>query len=228
MKKAFLFTKIIFLAFLILSCNKEETKEAYYYFSPIDSQRLLPYTEGQVLDFFNQSNEKRTFSIYAVSTSIKTQWTVGMGFFSSAAGYYFYYDRKEITLIDSKRGDPFNISFIRWPLNTELAKENKYTEYPSEFYGAIQYMRFWNGREEDGGLESSVSVDYDQSKIEMNVNGKMYKNVFKLTSGNDSIIEYPWSDGTILYKDVNVIYYDEIEGIIGFDDLNGNEWRLNN
>jgi hypothetical protein len=222
-KTSFLFT-IVILALLFLSCKKE--KEVYYYcFTPLDYQKLLPYTEGQVLNFLNQNNEKRTFSVSTVNTEFKSLLTLGMGFFGDSE--YFYYDHKGIGIIDSKSGHSFNINFQRYPLDYELAKEDIYAEYPSEFYGAIQYMRFWNGIDEERGLESSVSIDYEQNKIEMNVNGKTYKNVFVLTSGNDSIIEYPWPDGTILYKDVNVIYYDEIEGIIGFDDLNGNEWRLN-
>jgi len=54
----------------------------------------------------------------------------------------------------------------------------------------------------------------------MTFNGKTFKNVLVLSSNNDSIIEQP------LCKDVNILYYDETQGIIGFDDLNGNEWRL--
>jgi hypothetical protein len=223
MKKTFLFT-IVILALLFLSCEKK--KEVYYYcFTPLDYQKLLPYAEGQVLNFSNQNNEKRTFTIHAVNNELKTRLAVGMGFFGDTE--YFYYDFKGIGLIDSKSGKSLNINFNRWPLDYELAKGNIYTEYPSKFYGAIQYIGFWNGRDEDGGLESSVLIDYEQNKIEMNVNGTNYKNVFVLTSGSDSIIEDPQPNGTILYRDVNVIYYDEREGIIGFDDLNGNEWRLN-
>ena len=209
MKKIFLFSTIIIFASFILSCS-EETKEAYYRFTSQDNKRLLSYSEGQVLKFYNQNNEERTFTIGGIST-IKNQYTVGMGFFTSASSYYFYYDSKSINLFDSKMEQLFRIYFQRWPLNTDLAKENKYTEYPSKFSGTISW-RFWNG--------DYLSVDYEQIKIEMSVNGKTYKNVFVLNSGNDSIID--------VYRDVNVIYYDETEGIIGFDDLNGNEWRLSN
>jgi len=220
MKKIILISTIIVLVSFIFSCDKEKEK-AYYRFSQLDSERLLPYKEGQVLKFINQNNEERDFSIYAVNTSLKNLYTVGMGFFTSYAASYFYYDSKSITLIDSKMEQPFYINFNRWPLNTEIAKENIYTEYPSSFSGAIQYMRFWN-------VWDDAIIDYEQRKIEMTVSGKTYKNVFVLSSGSDSIIEYPWPDGTTQIRDVNVIFYDEIEGIIGFDDLNGNEWRLIN
>jgi hypothetical protein len=185
---------------------------AYYQFTPEDMQRLLPYTKGQVLKFTNQNNKERTFTIHSVNT-IKKQRMVGSGFFSSD---YFYYDVKEITLIDSKT-KWFDIYFNRYPLDEELAKNDRYTKYPSKFYGCTSFIPFWNGFE--NGMPR-ISINYEQTKIEMAVNGKIYKNVFILDSGSDSVI---WDEFS---RDVNVIYYDEIEGIIGFDDLNGNQWRL--
>jgi hypothetical protein len=220
MKKVFLFTTIIILASFFLSCSEEE--EAYYRFSSQDNKRLLPYTEGQVLKFYNQNNEERTFTIRAVSIWKKEQYAVGMGFFTSSAAYYFYYDKKEIYFVDSKivvLPVPSHIYFKRWPLNTELAKQNTYTEYPSKFSGVISHFS-WNG--------DYLSIDYEQKKIEMFVNERTYKNVFVLNSGNDTIIKFIRANGDILYRDVNVFYYDEMEGIIGFDDLNGNKWRLSN
>jgi hypothetical protein len=217
MKKAFLFSTILLL--IITSCYKEK-KIAYYRFTSVDNQRILSYTEGQVLKFMNQSNDERDFTIRSISVSLKQRYNVGMGFFSPEAASYFYYDSKHIGFIDSKMEQCFSINFVRWPLDDELAKKDIYTEYPSRLSAAIQYMSFWNG--------GDANIDYEQRKIEMIVAGKTYKNVFVLMSGNNSIIEYLLPDGTTQIRDVNVIYYDEVEGIIGFDDLNGNEWRLIN
>jgi len=219
MKNVCLFITIIILVFFISSCGLFEEEEAYYRFSSQDNKRLLPYKEGQVLKFYNQNSEERIFTISAINTSLKGRYSEGMGFFTPSASYYFYYDSKEIIFNDSKTYLSSHIYFERWPLNTGLAKENKYREYPSKFSASIKYF-FWNG--------DYLSVDYEQNKVEMLVNGKTYKNVFVITSGVDSIVEFKRVNGEIWYKDVNVIYYDEIEGIIGFDDLNGNEWRLSN
>ena len=224
MKKTFItLTTALILAFFILSCNKE--KEAYYRFSQFDYKRLLPYTEEQVLKFKNKSNDERHFTIRSVNTAIKTRYSVGMGFMGDSAGDYFYYDSKEITFIYSEDWQPSSIFFCRFPVDVQLAKENREMEYPSEFYGSINW-RFWNGCNEYGSYDSYVSIDYKQKKTEMTFNGKIYKNVFVLDSGINTIIEN--SDVYVPNKDVNIIYYDEIEGIIGFDDLNGNEWRLVN
>ena len=113
----------------------------------------------------------------------------------------------------------FNINFRKLPLNIELAKENVYKKYPSSVTAAIRYIQFWNSLED-------ATIDFEQPKIEMTIDGKTFSNVFVLASGSNSIIENPQLNGEILIRDVNVIYYDEKDGIIGFDDLNGNEWRI--
>ena len=48
-------------------------------------------------------------------------------------------------------------------------------------------------------------------------------NVLIFESGIDQIIK-----GNNYDRNINVIYYDEEYGIIGFDDLNDNKWRLKN
>ena len=136
-------------------------------------------------------------------------------------------------LIDNKTRESsgytgfFYIKFSKWPLDDNLAKEDIYTLYPSKFHASIQLMPFWNW-DGSGNGNFKESIDYNLNKIEMNVNGKTFKNVFVLSSGNNTIIEVKRANDRIYYRDVNVIYYDEFEGIIGFDDLNGNEWRLEN
>ena len=200
-----------------MTCEKPPKfqEKAYYQFTSLDNQRLLPYTEGQVLKFMSQNNEERYFTIYSVNTQIKTQYSVGMSISGLEAGY-FYYDSKEIGLIDSET-KWFKIYFNRFPLDVQLAKHDDYTEYPSRFYSCINYFSPWNGMNEYGRYDGCVSIHYEQEKIEMTFNGKTYKNVFVFNSGNNSIIHE---------RNINIIYYDEIEGIIGFDDLNGNKWRL--
>ena len=130
---------LLSILFVCVSCEGRNEQEAYYRFSSQDKKRLLPYKEGQVLKFYNQTNEERTFTIYAINTSLKTQYKVGMGFFGGSAASYFYYDEKRITFFDSI-GIPHRIYFQRWPLNTDLAKENRYTEYPSKFSASINYL----------------------------------------------------------------------------------------
>ena len=226
MKNTNLFLLVATAALLFMGTSCEEKKpppkpkeKAYYCFTSEDYKRLLPYTKGQVLKFINQDNKERTFTIQSVITdTVQLVYTSFLGVIN-----LFRYDRKEIILIDGETGW-FKIKFSRLPIEYDIAKQEASTEYPSKFYGAIQDMLFWNGSNEYGWF-GDASIDYNQKKIEMTVNGKTYRDVFLIESGCDSIIEFRQSD-QIYYRDVNMIYYDEIEGIIGFDDLNGNEWRL--
>ena len=213
---------VLGVLFVCTSCKeKEPPKEvAYYRFTPADYQRLLPYKEGQVLKFRNQNGEERTISVHRISTTKK----------QSNAYHYYYYDSKEIVLVndDAKEIDSirarFVLLFYRYP-SDKLAEKDIYTEYPSKFSAAFRLSLFWNGN-------PIILMDYDQEKIEMTVNGKTYRNVFVFYSYYDKILEIPCLDetnGEIYYiiVSVNVIYYDEFEGIIGFDDLKDNgQWRL--
>jgi hypothetical protein len=204
-----------------MTCKKEIPKEiAYYQFTSEDNQRLLPYTEGQVLKFRNQNNEERTMSISAVEKFKEIVRTGGMGLYTTR----FFYDKKDIVVFDSTMGRFFTICFSRYPLDFDLAKEDGYTKYPSKFHGSMHFFPFWNGFE--GGI-SRLYIEYEQRKIEMTINEKTYKDVFVIASGNNSIIEFKPRD-RIYYMDVDIVYYDEIEGIIGFNDLNDNKWKLCN
>ena len=201
---------LLSMSFVCMTCKKQPPQEkAYYRFTQADHLRLLPYTKGQVLKFTNQDNKERTFTIQSVNSD--TIQLVHNGFLGVIN--LFRYDDKIITLVDNETTKWFRIHFSRLPIEYDLAKQETYTEYPSKFYASIQSIPFWNG--------GTIQIDYEQVKTEMTIHGKTYRNVFVLTSGNESIID---NNGHI--RDVNVMYYDEIEGIIGFDDLNGNEWRL--
>jgi hypothetical protein len=215
-------TKIItlplLLAGILLVCMACKERETYYQFTSEDNQRLLPYTVGQVLKFTNQNNEERVMSISAIERFKESEKTGGMGLYTTR----FFYDKKDIVLFDSTMGRSFTIHFYRSPIDYNLAMEDNYTKYPSEFYGNIAFFQSWNGN------DRYISINYGQRKVEMTVNRKTYKNVFLIASGVDTIVRRDNGIGNIIYRDVNVMYYDEIEGIIGFDDLNNNEWRLSN
>ena len=137
-------TSILILFILLIGCIKPDNeigninKEAYYNFKDDDKQKLLSYLENQQINFKNQSGQERIFKITSVSKYYRNSYTVGMGFFTSYAAKYFDYDEKKVYLCDEMCGN-FEITFSRWPINTELAKSNINIEYPSSFKGYITY-----------------------------------------------------------------------------------------
>ncbi len=223
--------KHIFLTLLTLlalaSCTPTENSApkgpAYYNFKSEDIPRLLPYAENQIITFKNQNNDERKFKVYSVSKNYRELYAVGMGFFSNSAATYFYYDIKEIYLVDYPNGASFMIQFIRWPLNTELAKSNIYHEYPSIFGGNIQYFPWWNGEVGANSWDLDIFMNYNLPKITITSNGVIYRNVLKIMSNNNTV--NPAGSSTYP-RNVNVLYFDEQNGIIGFDDLEGKQWRI--
>lgn len=225
MKKSILKTSL-FLVFLI-SCNipdevEESNKIAYYNFKSTDLDKLLPYTENQQLIFKNQMGDERIFQVKRVSKYFKNSYTVGMGFFTSYAAKYFDYDKKNIFFHNELAGE-FEINFIRWPNNTELAESNIYYEYPSSFSAYIDSFPYWNGLSNENVPSSYIKIDYSLIKTTMAINGTIYNDVLKFVSNNNASLP---SSNPNCPKNVNVIYYDAKKGIIGFDDLDNKNWRL--
>lgn len=211
---------------LFSNCRKDALNTVVYYnFQSSDRERLLPYTENQVLVFKSQTGQERNFQVCCVSKNYKEWHTVGMGFFTTYAASYYYYDTKEIEFVSKPATvGGFRIQFTRWPEDTELAESNIYKKFPSKLTAYFSSFPYWNAKDASGNASHSIIIDYTLPKIKMLVNGVNYEQVMVFRSNNDlplnlSYLNYP--------KDVNVIYYDERQGLIGFDDINGNQWRLN-
>ncbi len=218
-----------FLSLLILlGCSKPDdsnaniNKVAYYNFKDSDIEKLLPFIENQQISFKNQFGEERIFKITKVTKVYRNSYTVGMGFFTSYAAKYFDFDEKEISFCNELSGE-FKIVFIKWPTNTELAKSNINTEYPSSLNGNIQYFPYWNGLSTQNSSSSYIKINYTLDKTAITINGTIYNDVLKFVSNNNSSLA---TSNQNIPKNVNIIYYDIKKGIIGFDDLDNKYWRL--
>jgi hypothetical protein len=219
---------LISVSLLFLNCSENNPSSsggvAYYNFRNSDLEKLLPYAENQVIVFKNQNGEERKFKVSSVNKNYHNSYTVGMGFFTTYAAKYFDYDAKEIDFVEYPSAIPsFEIYLSRWPENTELAKSNVVQEYPSVFGGGIQYFPYWNGEIGANNWELNISIDYKLNKISFVSNGLEYKNVLVLKSNNNKVTE---SNNPNYVRNVNILFFDEKKGIIGFDDLDGKEWRL--
>ncbi|OYU85506.1 MAG: hypothetical protein CFE24_00975 [Flavobacterium sp. BFFFF2] len=220
------------LSFLLMSCTSDNLfgkgstadRHAYYYFRDGDFQKLLPYKENQVLIFRNQNNQERRFGFSSINSSFKKGYTEGggMGFFSSSATVYFYYDEKVVGMVSESACYNPVVHFTRLPLNFNLAKANGYTEYPSRFYAYIENFPYWN-QSDEYGLISYIPIDYQQSQFSINCFGKTYSQVLIIKSNSQTALPMSNPDCP---RNVHIIYYDIAQGIIGFDDLDGQQWRL--
>ncbi len=206
---------VLLLTSLLIGCSHLAPKETYYHFRDNDFDKLLSFEMSQIIKYKNEiENENEIiFEVTKVSDDYKKQYTVT----SMTAGvlHYFYYDVQEIEL-KAYPNIPIRYKLRRFPIDVEQAKDDDFTEYPSDFKGNL-YFPYWNEIE-----AINLDINFDDERTSMLVNGINYENVYVFESGNPD----PIVISTTFVKNVNTIYYDLHYGIIGFDDIDGREWRI--
>ena len=217
--KATLLVGLLF-SLLAASCKKEveEPEEAYYNFTAEDYIKILDFSLNDTITFKNQEYEKVKMVVSRIKEELKIFYTT---YAYPNSHDFFYYDYKTIEYKLIELNPELYLytkySFSRFPLDLEKAKDDKYIKYPSVFNASISFP-FYNGIKHE-------KINYDSTKLEMVIGSEIYSNVFTIKSGiNDSVLDR-WG-GFDYYKKVNVLYYDEFNGLIGFDDVLGNNWRL--
>ena len=200
---------------LFVNCSQDIETEAYYNFRNSDFEKELNIGSNSSLVYKNQFNEEIILETGNISSNYKIQYEEYN--FVVGSTKHFYFDKKEIITTSNFQSYDITYRFRRFPIDIEQAKENEFTEYPSEFKGKFN-MFAWNGN-----YNEFINIDYNSQTIEMSINGINFNEVIVLNSNS---MEETIYSGYI--KNVNVIYYDKINGVIGFDDVNGKLWRIQN
>ena len=200
---------------LFVNCSQDIETEAYYNFRNSDFEKELNIGSNSSLVYKNQFNEEIILETENISSNYKIQYEEYN--FVVGSTKHFYFDKKEIITTSNFQSYDITYRFRRFPIDIEQAKENEFTEYPSEFKGKFN-MFAWNGN-----YNEFINIDYNSQTIEMSINGINFNEVIVLNSNS---MEETIYSGYI--KNVNVIYYDKINGVIGFDDVNGKLWRIQN
>lgn len=204
----------------LFSCSKENESVnlnenlPYYEFNNLDFENLLLVYEdkGEIIIFKNQENEELHFRVI-FSKIEKVEYRTGT-FWSSYTWVEFYYDRQliELELLDNVVPDE-KFRFIA----------NKYSE--NFIQGGINFP-LWNDNTSTGALGRPINIDLDYSTSvnQVTIDGILYKKVIEFNSRFDVA---PFSFGN-MPRNVAKIIYDLNKGIIGFNDLENNEWRIVN
>jgi len=200
---------VVFTCFY--SCIDDDPKKEipYYEFDSEDFPFLMDnYNNANMrLEFKNQDDDEVSFILNSFERS-KESYTVGGGGFGppSASETLYYHDVLKIEFTFEQYNEPLaNLKF--W-----------FSKNLEGLHGSFQFP-LWNI---DQFYIYGIPIDFQGATSQMTIDGVTFNKVISINSGATSI-EY--SAGTF-DRNVHVLYYDLNKGLIGFDDLDGGEWRL--
>jgi hypothetical protein len=210
-------TLIVVFASFFAGCEKYPVT---YSFTDEDKTKLLPhYVEGKILTFVNELGEKRKFKIEKIQVVINTEHWISGGCGGNCHNYFFCVS-KNIYLTDIKTQNKFYLSFARYPLEQNEAERDNYRLQPSSLFGlfaSVSWLTY--------SFIFEFSFDEAVQKQRFSYNEITYHNNMIIIHFNEAGY---WDEGGGMLTDAKIIYYDVYQGLIGFDDINNHEWRLEN
>ena len=217
--------KIILLLVIILniSCSDDKTEIGdglpYFSFLQVDNDKFINSTEvGKILIYKNQNNAELKFKVLKNKTEKQLE---SRGTFVVGSYKYFYYDEQRIEMQSTLFADgdfccssSFYLSLKRWPKTyqtnpTAISQDSK-------FITNIGLIPFSTGVQ-------STFLDYSEPLISVTINTITYNKVRKI-----EITPNPFPNPNWQLPSLKSIYFDQNKGVIGFDDIQNNEWRLQN
>lgn len=200
------------LLLVLFSCSNDDyeiPEPEYYQFEGEDFDKLLSYEINQSLVFRNQNGEERSYSVVDISDDFKTaERSFGWSWLGQSPPDY-YYAKKEFEFEYENCYCP-KIEIMKKPIFHEGHGGDVFSG--TRFYALIRSFPKW--------LDDYIYIDLEANGISMIINGVNYSDVHIINSEN--------TDSQNQYENINIFYYDARYGMVGFDDLDGMEWRLVN
>ena len=217
--------KIILLLVIILniSCTDDKTEIGdglpYFSFLQVDNDKFINSTEvGKILIYKNQNNAELKFKVLKNKTEKQLE---SRGTFVVGSYKYFYYDEQRIEMQSTLFADgdfccssSFYLSLKRWPKTYQT--NPTVISQDSKFITNIGLIPFSTGVQ-------STFLDYREPLISVTINTITYNKVRKI-----EITPNPFQNPNWQLPSLKSIYFDQNKGVIGFDDMQNNEWRIQN
>ena len=211
---------LIFICSIFINCsdNDLEYDLPYFQFRNEDKPNLLNLPELDLkLIFVNQNNEELYFDVVKSESRRQLYASRGISFLGSSG--YFYHDEQNIHLRSySFDKDDFRnfleINVKKFPVEFDTNVSPVILSEESFLATNIRYSGTFNNSGQ------STFVKY-KNLLTMNFNSKQYLKVIKIDLTQTDSNNRDWNLPTL-----NFFYFDINEGIIGFDDRDGNQWRL--
>ena len=217
--------KLILLLLIItnISCSKDSSEVgdglSYFQFIQADSDKFINSTEvGKILIYKNQNNAELQFKVIQNKIEKKLE---SKGTFVVGSYKYFYFDEQRIQF-----GGVNDVT------------NQYYDEYYSFYISLKRYPKIFQTNptviSSDSQIISNIGVrPFDNSEappiffnepiISLTINSTVYNKVRKI-----AIPTNPYPNVNSSLKSLTFVYYDQNKGIVGFDDVENNMWRLQN
>jgi len=202
----------LILTLLMFSCTQDDARTfsndiyPYYKFSTSEENyRLLHLTLNKEIEFKNQNDEIIKFKV--VSNELR-KLENSSGTFSGGSILNNYYDAQIIKLRSVT--DSFE----------EATLEFKIYKFDNEKVNVSFYFYKWNINSSSQYMQSfNLNLAPTQ---QMMINSVNYANTLEVNS--ISLVSIQSNNGYL--RNVNKLFYDQRNGLVGFNDLEGKEWRL--
>ena len=203
---------ILIISFTLSNCKKE-SQTVYYQFADEDLSIMPNYEKDQKIIFKNQNQEELIFNVS--SAYLEKRQKTDYGFFGTS--YLYFYDSYEIYIEVDLDGNRFvnSLLFRREPIDIEAAKGDYTVLYPDIFHGEISFPL------QNRAAGFDIIRDYSEI-LHVEYDNISFNNVRVFKTNNSA----PWMPGDGFERRVHTFYYADGFGFIGFDDLDGNEWRI--
>lgn len=204
----------------VFSCEKEKEEIAYYKYSAEDKKEAMYYQVGNTFAMKNQAGDQINFRVHEEITEIQERTDDIAGF-----PYGYYWDFRNVWIASSlckERCLSLSVQYSRQPIDWRQAQANISKSYPSRFVVFLN-SNLWNVKLDWLSTEGK-RVNRDTSTISLPCPKKTFTDVFMVESGTNA----SWDSTGMAPPLVNRIFYSKASGIVGFDDLAGNQWRLVN
>jgi len=196
----------------MFSCTQDDARTfsndiyPYYKFSTSEENyRLLHLTLNKEIEFKNQNDEIIKFKV--VSNELR-KLENSSGTFSGGSILNNYYDAQIIKLRSVT--DSFE----------EATLEFKIYKFDNEKVNVSFYFYKWNINSSSQYMQSfNLNLAPTQ---QMMINSVNYANTLEVNS--ISLVSIQSNNGYL--RNVNKLFYDQRNGLVGFNDLEGKEWRL--
>lgn len=213
---------LLFVIVIHLGCSNDKNEVGdglpYFPFLQVDNDKFINATEvGKILLYKNQNNAELKFKVLKNKTEKQLE---SRGTFVVGSNKYFYYEEQRIQLgaiadepTEYYSASRFFISIKRFPKVFQLNPTVISSE--SILVTNIGLHPFDN--------TENAFLDYSEPVISLTINSETFTKVRKVTLPPNL---YPNANSTL--KGLTRIYFDQNKGVIGFDDVENNEWRLQN